>query len=65
MIKLSLQFQGNQLYYTAMLTSKFFPTLLILLDLCAAAGYAYTGTGDWRKIVYWISAAVLTACVTY
>jgi hypothetical protein len=48
-----------------MLTAKFFPSLLIVLDLFAAAGYAWCDPTDWRKIIYWISAAVLTACVTY
>ncbi|MFI4911150.1 MAG: hypothetical protein ACIAQZ_05730 [Sedimentisphaeraceae bacterium JB056] len=42
---------------------KLFPTILILLDLCAAIGYM--PCGDWRKVVYWIAAAVLTFCVTY
>ena len=46
-----------------MLTTKFFPTLLIVLDVCAAAAYATHG--DTRKIIYWLSAAVLTAAVTY
>ena len=40
-----------------------FPTALIFLDLCAAGGYA--AAGDWRRAVYWIAAAVLTASVTY
>lgn len=48
-----------------MLTSKLFPTLLIVLDVLAAAGYAMQDVTDWRKIIYWLSAAVLTACVTY
>lgn len=46
-----------------MLTTKFFPTLLIILDVCAAISYATHG--DTRKIIYWLSAAVLTAAVTY
>ena len=45
------------------MSPKFFPTLLIILDLAAAAGYV--ADGDWRKIGYWVSAAVLTFCVTY
>ena len=45
------------------MSSKFFPTLLIVLDVCAALGYL--PDGDYRKVVYWVSAAVLTACVTY
>jgi len=43
---------------------KLFPTALIVMDVCAAAGYAFT-TGEWRKVVYWLAAAVLTAMVTY
>lgn len=42
---------------------KLFPTLLIVLDVCAAIGYI--PVGDWRKVVYWLAAAVLTTCVTY
>jgi hypothetical protein len=40
-----------------------FPTLLIILDLCAAIGYV--SSGDWKKVVYWIAAGTLTAMVTY
>lgn len=40
-----------------------FPTLLIILDVCAAL--AYVPMEDWRKVVYWGAAAVLTAAVTY
>jgi len=39
------------------------PTILIVIDIGAAIAYAMNG--DLRKCVYWISAAVLTACVTY
>lgn len=42
---------------------KLFPTLLIILDICAAL--AYVPTGDWRKFIYWIAAATLTTCVTW
>lgn len=42
---------------------KIFPTVLIILDLCACAPYFYKG--DWRMGVYWIAAAVLTTMVTY
>ncbi len=45
------------------MTNKLFPTLLIILDICAAAGYV--PDGDWRKILYWLAAAVLTFTVTY
>jgi hypothetical protein len=40
-----------------------FPTILIALDLCAAVAYGIDF--DVRRCVYWIAAAVLTACVTY
>jgi len=46
-----------------MRTEKLFPTILIVLDICAAC--AYMPPGDWRKVIYWLAAAVLTACVTY
>lgn len=39
-----------------------FPITLIILDVCAAAVYAYTG--DWRHCIYWLAAAILTMCVT-
>ncbi|HEX2994344.1 MAG TPA: hypothetical protein VHP14_05955 [Anaerolineales bacterium] len=40
-----------------------FPTILIILDVFAAL--AYMPTCDWRKVVYWSAAAVLTCAVTY
>ncbi len=48
-----------------MADAKVFPTLLIVLDVLAAAGYALQGIPDWRKVIYWLAAAVLTAAVTY
>lgn len=42
---------------------KLFPTMLIILDVCAAIGYI--PPEDWRKVIYWLAAAVLTTCVTY
>ena len=44
-------------------SDKFFPTLLILLDLGAAIAYAKSR--DWRKVVYWVAAAVLNSAVTF
>jgi hypothetical protein len=41
----------------------FFPSLLILLDVGAAAANAVNG--DIRRTIYWLSAAALTACITY
>ena len=43
------------------LNPKLFPTILIVLDVCAAFGYY----GDWRKVGYWLSAAAITTFVTY
>jgi hypothetical protein len=43
--------------------TKVFPTILIALDIAAALVYACKG--DWRKIIYWTAAAVLTFVVTY
>lgn len=42
---------------------QFFPTILIVLDLAAAA--VYVCHGDWRKTIYWFAAAVLTITVTF
>lgn len=42
---------------------RLFPALLIVLEVCAAVGYV--PVGDWRKVVYWLAAAVLTAVVTW
>lgn len=42
---------------------KLFPTLLIILDLLAMI--VYYSQGDIRKGTYWMSAAVLTVCVTF
>ena len=40
-----------------------FPSLLIALDLGAA--FMYGLVGDWRKVIYWIAAAVLNITVTF
>ena len=58
-------YSNRQQKRSNMLTTKLFPTILIALDVLAAAGYAYHDITDWRKVVYWISAAVLTYCVTF
>ena len=46
-----------------MIPVKAFPTVLIALNIGAAIVYAIAR--DWRRAIYWIAAAVLTACVTY
>ena len=40
-----------------------FPSILIILDIAAAVCYSIDC--DWRMMVYWIAAAVLTATVTF
>lgn len=42
---------------------KIFPSVLIALDLAAALVYA--AHSDWRRLIYWTAAAVLTATVTF
>lgn len=42
---------------------KFFPIILILLDL--AAGLVCGFGGDVRKCIYWLAAAVLNITVTF
>lgn len=39
------------------------PSVLIAIDI--GAGLVYAIDGDFRRLVYWLSAAVLTACVTF
>lgn len=43
--------------------TKVFPSVLIALDVAAAVVYATCG--DWRRFIYWLSAATLTATVTF
>lgn len=45
------------------MSAKLFPTILIVLDICAALVYLHDY--DWRKVTYWAAAAVLTFVVTY
>ena len=42
---------------------KIFPTVLIILDVCAAIPYMVEK--DLRLTVYWLSAALLTFSVTW
>jgi hypothetical protein len=42
---------------------RFFPTTLIVLNVCASM--RYVADGDIRKAVYWFAAAVLTTSVTW
>ena len=40
-----------------------FPCLLIALNVGAAIMYAIQS--DWRKVVYWVAAAILNIAVTF
>jgi hypothetical protein len=42
---------------------RIFPTILIVLDVVAAC--FYIPSGDWRHIIYWLAAGVLTYTVTW
>lgn len=46
-----------------MRTEQIFPSILIALDVAAALVYA--AHGDWRRLIYWLAAATLTATVTF
>ena len=45
------------------MSPKIFPTILMILDFCAAVPYAVHG--DVKHTVYWIAAGVLTLSVTW
>lgn len=40
-----------------------FPIILMILDIGAAVVYGISG--DWKKSIYWIAAAILSATVTF
>ena len=42
---------------------KWLPTLLIIIDVCAAG--VYLTQFKWWFVGYWLAAAILTTCVTY
>ena len=43
--------------------TQIFPSVLMALDIMA--GLVHALDGDWRKAVYWLAAATLTATVTF
>lgn len=45
------------------MTTKFFPTVMLLLSVSSAI--PYFAEGDFRRGIYWLAAAAITACVTY
>lgn len=46
-----------------MIKKYIFPAILIILQI--GAGICSVAAGDYKKIVYWIAAAVLNAVVTF
>ena len=46
-----------------MCKEKILPTLLVIIDIGAAA--MYLPSGDWRRVIYWLAAATLTYVVTW
>lgn len=46
-----------------MMSTKLFPAILIILDICAAI--VWLCNGNIRQAVYWIAAAILTVTVTF
>lgn len=44
-------------------TPQYLPTLLIVIDCVAAI--VWLDSGDIRRAVYWLAAAVITASVTF
>lgn len=45
------------------MSPRIFPTVLMVLDFCAAVPYGLNG--DWRKVLYWTCAGLLTWSVTW
>jgi hypothetical protein len=43
--------------------SRVFPAIMLVLNVCAAGGYALGG--DWRQCIYWLAAATCLVCITY
>lgn len=46
-----------------MRTEHIFPLILIALNV--GAGLVYAAHGDYKKLIYWIAAAVLNITVTF
>ena len=42
------------------------PTILTVIDVLAAIAYAvHGGAAEWRMVVYWMAAALITFVVTW
>jgi len=46
-----------------MIDNRILPTVLIVIDILA--GMNYLSNGNIKECIYWLSAATLTATVTY
>ena len=46
-----------------MISTKALPCLLMVIDVLCAARYA--ADGDFRRTIYWLAAATLTASITF
>ena len=44
---------------------KVLPTIMIILSMMSAIGYAVNDITDWRHYGYWLSGSLITMCVTY
>jgi hypothetical protein len=42
---------------------KIFPTILIVLNLCASIEAGMLG--NWRRMIYWLAAATLNITITF
>lgn len=49
--------------WTLVCAPKFFPTMLSILDLAAAARYGFCA--DWGRVMYWTCAAGITFSATW
>lgn len=48
------------------LDPRLLPSVLVVIDVLAAAGYFFDGgLAEWRKVTYWLAAAALTFVVTW
>jgi hypothetical protein len=48
-----------------MINPKFFPTVQAVICILACVIYLYHGLANWRMILYWGAAAVITTVVTW
>lgn len=58
-----INFKKNEGIKMRIETKHIFPLILITIDIIAGAIYACHG--DYKKLIYWIAAAVLNITVTF